>query len=68
MNSEVDKRIGNELPQQEYTYPNRLLCTILDEIRELFKTLNFAPMLSLIEEVQVVANRMEAAIDMSKSI
>jgi len=68
MNNEVQKRIDDELPEQRYIYPGRLLCTILDEMRELLKTLNFAPMLSLIEEVQVVANRMESAIDMNKSI
>lgn len=42
--------------------PNRYLCDILDEMRTCIKTLNFSSMLSLIEEVQVIANRMEAGL------
>ena len=40
--------------------PNRLLCTVLDEMRECVKTLNFSYLLGLIEEVQTLGNRMES--------
>ena len=40
--------------------PNRLLCTVLDEMRECVKTLNFSYLSSLIEEAQSLGNRMEA--------
>jgi hypothetical protein len=42
---------------------NRVMCDVLYEMRECVKTMNFAPMLSLIEEVQIMANRMEAGLD-----
>ena len=40
--------------------PNRLLCAVLDEMRECVKTLNFSYLSGLIEEAQSLANRMEA--------
>ena len=40
--------------------PNRLLCTVLDEMRECVKTLNFSYLSGLIEEAQSLGNRMEA--------
>ena len=42
--------------------PNRYICSVFDEMRECIKTLNFSYMKSLIEEAQVMANRMEAAL------
>ena len=39
---------------------NRYLCTVLDEMRECVKTLNFSYLLGLIEEVQTLASRMES--------
>ena len=39
---------------------NRYLCSVLDEMRECNKTLNFSYLLGLIEEAQTLANRMEA--------
>lgn len=44
-------------------YLNRTLCDVLEEMRTCVKTLNFAPMLSLIEEAQGMGNRMESALD-----
>ena len=38
---------------------NRYLCSVLDEMRECTKTLNFSYLLGLIEEAQTLANRME---------
>ena len=40
--------------------PNRLLCAVLDEMRDCVKTLNFSYLSGLIEEAQTLANRMEA--------
>ena len=41
-------------------YPNRTLCDVLEEMRSLDKTKNYSSLLSLIEEVQSMANRMES--------
>lgn len=41
---------------------NRTLCDVLEEMRTCCKTLNFAPILSLIEEAQMMGNRMEASL------
>ena len=40
--------------------PNRLLCAVLDEMRECVKTSNFSYLSGLIEEAQSLGNRMEA--------
>ena len=39
---------------------NRFVCTVLEEMRQCTKTLNFSIMPSLIEEAQVLVNRMES--------
>lgn len=41
-------------------YPNRTLCAVLEEMRKLNETRNYAALLSLIEEAQMLGNRMEA--------
>lgn len=43
-------------------YPNRTACDILSEMRTCSEYKNYAPMDSLIEEMQLVANRMEAGL------
>ena len=40
--------------------PNRMLCTVFEEMRDCVKTLNFSYLLGLIEEAQSLANRMES--------
>ena len=40
--------------------PNRHICSVLEEMRECTKTLNFSYLLGLIEEAQTLALRMEA--------
>ena len=40
--------------------PNRILCAVLDEMRDCVKTTNFSYLPGLIEEAQSLANRMEA--------
>jgi len=58
-----------EKPSLSYIgYPNRYICTVLDEMRECLKNLNFAYFASLIEEVQMLANRMEASLEDKKDI
>ncbi len=42
--------------------PNRTLCEVLEEIRKCNKTRNYSYLLGLVEEVQSMANRMEAAL------
>lgn len=43
-----------------YYYLNRTLCAVLDEMRKCNETRNYAALLSLIEEAQIMGNRMEA--------
>ena len=40
--------------------PNRLLCAVLDEMRDCVKTTNFSYLPGLIEEAQSLGSRMEA--------
>lgn len=44
-------------------YENRTLCSVLDDMRACFKTYNFAPIKGLIEEAQIIGNRMEAGLN-----
>jgi len=39
---------------------NRTLCSVLEEMRDCYKTRNFAALPGLIEEAQTYGNRMEA--------
>lgn len=47
--------------------PFRTMCEVLDEMRRCFTTRNFASIMGLIEEVQSMGNRMEAALEEYKS-
>ena len=47
---------------------NRYICEVLEEMRTCTKTLNFAVIPSLIEEVQTKANRMEMALSDMKDL
>ena len=47
---------------------NRYVCDVLEEMRTSTKTLNFAMIPSLIEEVQTMANRMEMALEDMKDL
>jgi peptidoglycan hydrolase CwlO-like protein len=42
--------------------PNRVVCSVLEEMRELSKTRNYGALDGLIEEAQSMVNRMEAAL------
>lgn len=51
-----------------YFYTNRTLCAVLEEMRSCFKTHNFSAMPGLIEEIQVLGNRMESALEDQKTV
>lgn len=42
--------------------PARYICDVLDEMRNCHKTRNYSVLPGLIEEAQILANRMEAAL------
>ena len=44
------------------SWPNRTACDVLEEMRKCHKTTNFSYMPGLIEEMQSIANRMEAGL------
>lgn len=48
--------------------PNRYLCTVLEEMRTCHKTRNFSYLIGLIEEAQVLAERMESALSDKKEL
>jgi hypothetical protein len=39
---------------------NRTICSVFEDMRKLDQTKNYGPILGLIEEAQMLANRMEA--------
>jgi len=51
-----------------HSYPNRLLCDVLDEIRKCDETRNYSYLKGLVEEAQSLGNRMEAKLHDNKDI
>ncbi len=51
-----------------FYFAPRVFCDLLEEMRVCFKTYNFGPIAGLIEEIQIIGNRMEAGLDASKSL
>lgn len=51
-----------------FTHPNRTLCSILEEMRDLDETKNYSGLLGLIEEAQSAGNKMEAALEDARDI
>jgi len=49
-------------------YPNRTLCDAISELRKAYETRNFSYVLGLAEEIQSMANRMEAKLSDGKDI
>ena len=47
---------------------NRYLCDVIEEARTCVKTLNFAILPSLLEEIQIMGNRMEAKLEDVKAL
>lgn len=62
--------MGNNMKETEtfYSYPNRLVCSVLEEMRALDKAKNYGSLLGLIEEVQTLVNRMESALSDKRDI
>lgn len=46
----------------------RTVCDVLEEIRQLEKTKNYGPLLGLVEEIQSMANRMEAKLTENRDV
>ena len=44
-------------------YFNRVMCEVFEEMRAAYKVRNFSYLPGLIEEAQVMGNRMEASLD-----
>lgn len=53
----------NEFDYWSYGRPRRYACDVLEEMRTCDKTKNYACLLSLIEELQIIFNRMESALE-----
>ena len=47
---------------------NRHVCDVLEDMRKCNESLNFSPIKGLIEEIQVMANRMESALRDQKDL
>lgn len=45
-----------------YYGTNRTLCDVLNEMRKCYECHNYAPLLSLVEEAQIMGNRMESGL------
>jgi hypothetical protein len=52
----------------DHYYLSRSLCDVLQDMRTCKKTLNFSMLSSLIEEAQVMGNRMESALGDKKQL
>ena len=52
----------------KYSFPNRTVCSVLEDMREAHKNHNYSYLSGLIEEIQWLANRMEAALGDIKDI
>lgn len=48
--------------------PNRYICDVLEEMRKVNETRNYSYLLGLIEEIQTMANKMEAALRDKKDL
>lgn len=49
-------------------YLHRTMCDVLYDMRRMNKTRNYSGLIGLIEELQIMANRMEASLGMKKDI
>lgn len=56
------------MSERFYAYINRTMCDVLGEMRKCHETRNYAYLPGLIEEVQVMGNRMEAALGEKRDI
>jgi len=58
----------NEEKEYYSHYPDRYVCSVIDEMRKCHETRNYAILPSLIEEMQTMVNRMEAGLSEQKSM
>jgi len=58
----------SELLDRDWFGTNRVMCNVLEDIRSLDKTKNYGPLLGLVEELQVMGNRMESALADQKDL
>ncbi len=61
LRKKLEESIGYEKSGGHF-YNNRVMCDVLSEMRECHNTRNYAALQGLIEEVQSMANRMEAGL------
>ena len=59
----MDKEDIYHKPNQNCSRWGRTLCSVLDEMRDCYKTRNFSYLEGLIEEAQTYANRMESKLN-----
>jgi hypothetical protein len=50
-----------------YDFPARTICDVLSDMRSIDKKKYYVPLGGLIEEAQIMANRMEAGLDTQKT-
>ena len=56
------------MPANLYLGINRTMCDVLEEMRKAYETRNFSYLPGLIEEIQSMGNRMEAALSDKKDL
>lgn len=56
----MDQNVGNEYIDTEGV--NRTLCDVLQDMRKCFETRNFTSLIGLIEEAQIMGNKMESGL------
>ena len=54
--------------RMEMNMGNRYICDVLEEIRNCQKTSNYSPLLGLVEETQLLANRMECGLNDKRDV
>ena len=56
------------MPNLSYYGTSRYMCDVLEEMRTCYKTYNFSPVMSLIEEAQILASHMEGGLSGIKGL
>lgn len=70
----MSRRYGNDDKQEAAGHKfkwfgnNRFVCDVLEDMRKSFETLNFSALKGLIDEAQVMVNRMESALSDQKNL
>ena len=59
---------NDEVFAEQRWYSKTLACDVLRDMRKCCETLNFGPLPSLIEELQMIFNRMEGKLDQMKDV